>query len=216
MGNKTIADNKMAAVNLATELMETLTPDPYNEHVSALMTESAMSSKVMQTLKTTLKGKYKFNSDVFRARNGMPKPTGMLDLFGQYSGDEANDIRKEMIKFARENKATLMVACKDALTYKEMSFDAWITKLSLRKSVCDEIALYVLCKLYSRHAIVYTAKNIWTTLKHTGLTGSEIERKCDLMLYHTEKGLVLCKKLTDSGEDEDGNGTPRNVRKKVK
>ena len=165
-----------ASTSLATELMETLTPE------------------VMQSIKTALKDKYEFNSEIFRARNGTPKPTGMLDLFGKYSGDDADTVRKEMINYARENKDSLSVTCKESLDYQRMSLNAWITKHSLKKSICDEIALNVLCRLYSRHAIVYTTNKAWTTLHHEGMAGSEIEKRCDLVLNHTKKGLVLCKK----------------------
>ena len=202
----------MTTADLASELMESLTPYPYNEHVTALIIDTAMSAKVMQTIRTALKEKYEFNSEVFRARNGMPKPTGMLDIFGEYSGDEANDIRSDMIKYVRDNSKTLTETLKDALSYKSMSLSAWIAMMRLKKSVCDEIALYVLCKLYSRHAIIYTAKDYWTTIKHTGETGSEIEKKCNIIMSYTEKGLVLCKKLKIDGTDEYG--TPCNARNK--
>ena len=137
----------------------------------------------------------------------------MLDLFGKYSGDHADTVHKEMISYARENKDALSVTCKGALEYHRMSFSAWIAKHSLKKYVCDEIALYVLCKLYSRHAIVYTTQKAWTTLHHEGLPGSEIEKHCDLVMNHTEKGLVLCKKLDVTNKEA---ATPSNDKKNKK
>ena len=89
-----------ASTSLATELMETLTPDPYSTCIDALTSDSAINPKVMQTIKTAFKDKYEFNSEIFRARNGTPKPTGMLDLFGKYSGDDADIVRKDMINYA--------------------------------------------------------------------------------------------------------------------
>ena len=204
----------MATSDLATELMESLTPYPYSDKVTSLDNESAMSSKVMQTIKTAFKDRYEFNSDVFRARNGTPKPTGMLELFGKYSGIEAQEIRKDMIRYVRDNRDVLCETLKDALSYKSISLSAWIAKMSLKKSVCDEIALFVLCKLYSRHAIIYTNRDFWTTVKQNGETGSEIERQCDLVLNHTVKGLVLCKKIGNSSSEEVGKShSARNKRK---
>ena len=49
-----------ASTSLATELMETLTPDPYSTQIDELISDSAMSSKVMQSIKTALKEKYEF------------------------------------------------------------------------------------------------------------------------------------------------------------
>ena len=177
-----------------------------------------MNNKIVLTLKTAFKGKYEFSSEVFCARNGTPKPTGMLELFAQYSGDEPNDIRKDMISFVRDTNNRIAEICKDALAYKLMSFNTWVSKMSLKKSVCDEIALYVLCKLYSRHAIIYTTKGYWTTISDSGLTGAEIEKKCDLVPNYTEKGLVLCKKIMDGNDadDEPPDGTPNNSKGKRK
>ena len=196
----------MATADLATELMESLTPIAYSKRITALINETAMSSKTLQTLKTNFKGMYEFSSDVFRARNGTPKPTGMLELFGKYSGEEPNDIRKDMIKYVDKYKEEIGEICKDALTYKSLSLRAWISKMRLRKSVCDEIALYVLCKLYSRHALIYTTKGYWSTIGEselTGLTGLEIEKKCDLSMIYTEKGLVLCTAVKEPGDEKD-------------
>ena len=122
------------ASSLAAELFQSLTPDSYCERISALSSESAISSKVMQSIKATLKDRYEFNSDIFRARNGTPKPTGMLELFGKYSGDEAQSIRKDMINYATEHRETLSITCKDALEYQRLSFNAWIAKHSLKKN----------------------------------------------------------------------------------
>ena len=181
--------------------------------MSGLTEDVSMNSKVVQTLKTSLKERYDFNSDIFRARNGTPKPNGMFDLFGKYSGVDSCEIRKDMVRYAREHYTELSTVCKEAVEYKKFSsFKAWIVKLSLRNTVCDEIALYVLCKQYSRHAIVYTTKGVWTTLHSSGLNSSEIEEKCDLMFIHTDKGFTLCRKVVDClNKDGEGEaGTPAN------
>ena len=70
----------MATSDLATELMETLTPHAYNEHVTALDIDTAMNNKIVQILKTAFKGKYEFSSEIFRARNGTPKLTQEMNL----------------------------------------------------------------------------------------------------------------------------------------
>ena len=122
----------MATSDLAMDLMDSLTPNPYTECVTALNIDTAMSSKVMQTIKTAFKEKYEFNSAVFCARNGTPKPTGMLEPFGEYSGDEANEIRKDMINYVRNNSEVLSETLKDALSYKSTSLSAWIAKMRLK------------------------------------------------------------------------------------
>ena len=123
----------MASSDLATELMDSLVPIPYNQRVTAFDDELAMNSKVVQILKANLKGKYEFISEVFRARNGTPKPNGMFDLFAKYSGAETTEIRKDMIKYAREHSTELSAICKDALMSKKLSFDAWTVATTLEE-----------------------------------------------------------------------------------
>ena len=209
----------MATPNLAEELMDSLVPNSYNNSVTGLTDDACMNSKVVQTLKSSLKERYEFNSDIFRARNGTPKPNGMFDLFGKYSGVESCEIRKDLVRYAREHFTELSTVCREAVDQKKFSsFDAWLVKLSLRNTVCDEIGLFVLCKQYSRHAIVYTTKGIWTTLQSSGLNSATIEEKCDLMFIHTDKGFTLCRKKTDdpSTDGKDDAGTAANTKTETK
>ena len=86
-------------------------------------------------------------------------------------------------------------------------------EVKLRNTVCDEIALYILCRQYSRHAIVYATKGVWTTIQHANWSSPEIEANCDLMFIHTDKGLTLCKKILDSMSKNDEPGTADNAAK---
>ena len=49
----------------------------------------------------------------------------------------------------------------------------------------DELTLYALCRLYHRHAVVYTMAGLWTTVKDGVLLNeSELMGKCDITLLH--------------------------------
>ena len=49
----------------------------------------------------------------------------------------------------------------------------------------DELTLYALCRLYHRHAVVYTMAGLWTTVKDGVLLNeSELMEKCDIKLLH--------------------------------
>ena len=52
----------------------------------------------------------------------------------------------------------------------------------------------------------------------SGLTGAEIEKECDLVLNYMEKGLILCKRISDgeNAEDKSNDGTPGNSKETVK
>ena len=53
------------------------------------------------------------------------------------------------------------------------------------KYASDELTLYALCKLYHRHAIVYTMTGLWTTVKDGVLLNEfDLVEKCDIKLLH--------------------------------
>ena len=52
----------------------------------------------------------------------------------------------------------------------------------------DEIALFFLCRQFNRHAMIYTTKELWTTLMHDVKDSSSIlESKCDIVLLYSNK-----------------------------
>ena len=54
------------------------------------------------------------------------------------------------------------------------------------KNPADEIGIFMLCKLYNRHCIIYHNEVFWMTVKYKdGTSSSEVGNLCNIHLLHT-------------------------------
>ena len=75
---------------------------------------------------------------------------------------------------------------KTVFNQKGISFGEWCMVNTCHKNPADEIGIFILCKLYNRHCIIYHNKGFWTTVKHKdGMSSSEVGNLCDIHLLHT-------------------------------
>ena len=53
------------------------------------------------------------------------------------------------------------------------------------KNPADEIGIFMLCKIYNRHCIIYHNEGFWMTVKHKdSASSSEVGNLCDIHLLH--------------------------------
>ena len=58
-----------------------------------------------------------------------------------------------------------------------------------KRNAGDEVALFLLCKMFNRHAVVITKTGLWSTLRDTAGEGElKIRAKCDICLVLIGKG----------------------------
>ena len=72
-----------------------------------------------------------------------------------------------------------------AFAAKDSDLDTWLSNIDSNSTPGDEFALFALCQMYTRHALVVTSKFMWTSVhsKH-GLDNQDLRRKCDLHLIY--------------------------------
>ena len=69
--------------------------------------------------------------------------------------------------------------------FPHRSLTGWLMTMRNAKYAGDELTLYALCRLYHRHAVVYTMAGLWTTVKDGVLLNEfELMEKCDIKLLH--------------------------------
>ena len=69
------------------------------------------------------------------------------------------------------------------LGHKNLSFDDWLEHTVKDKNPADEIAIYCLARMYSRHVVIYTSSYCWSTLmRHFMYNEQEIHKHCDIRL----------------------------------
>ena len=71
------------------------------------------------------------------------------------------------------------------------NLNSWLLKTKNRANPADEASLYRLCHLYSRHALVYTTRSIWSSLEWRGnYSVDDIKTSCDIHLVFLDGGIL--------------------------
>ena len=118
-------------------------------------------------------------------------PDMLFSIFGRYSGDEPKVVRALMIKWIKDNHEAFNKATFIGMIGKDLELDSWLLNMESRRTVGDEFALYVLCKLFNRHAQVITRGNTWHTISVEGTPDDKhVEDACDIHLLFIAKDTI--------------------------
>ena len=173
----------MATRSLAEELLDKINEEGYKSMVAPLSIDDKLPDHVFQALKKTMKGKYQFSYDLFSNRRGTPKPNGIFELFERYCGDSTDIIRQRLVDYVHTNTADIKSMTTDYFKKKGGDLLMWVYKMSRPSTPGDELSLFLLCKIFNRHAVIHTIRGPWCTLNVTN-TGSNaaLEDRCDIVL----------------------------------
>ena len=123
-------------------------------------------------------------------KNKNRDPDNLFTLFGNYSLDNADTVRQKLTKHMEEDVAYYdSVACV-ALSFKNVTMKYWIEDMSEALTFGYEICLYALCRMYDRHAMVYTQTKAWSTMAMIKPSHYlNAIAKCDIHLLHMGRGI---------------------------
>ena len=77
-----------------------------------------------------------------------------------------------------------------ALHMHDLTMRQWANAMFMKDTPSDEIALYVLCKMYHHHVAMVTSAKIWSTVEcDTPMSDEELLSLCDLCLLYIEPGV---------------------------
>ena len=120
----------------------------------------------------------------------------LFELFGTFSGQTSLQVRKAMFKYLKITKKCGAEQCKMlmnawiALHMQGSTAHQWADAMLDRETPGDEIALYMLCRMYHCHCVVITSAKCWTTLDtETPLPESVLYKNCDIRLLYIEPGV---------------------------
>ena len=187
---QTLQTDNMASNSIAAELLgkiseiggNTSTME-YKNSVAPLSVDDKLPDHVLQHLKKKMKGRYVFNMDRFSNRRGTLKPNGMFELFTKYTAETTKDIRQRMIDYVHSNVVNLKEMTVDYFKAKHGDIMMWAYRMSKETTPGDELALFILCRIYYRHAVIHTINNPWCTMKTDGIELTpDGENECDIVL----------------------------------
>ena len=182
----------MAAVkmSLASELLHHVKKHDYNIVVPYLNPDTALSPQDMRQLKKIMRqsGKY-VEMDKFYTRFGNEKPDAIFEVFGNYCGKNGREVQEMMIDYAYKNRKTIEAEFQNALSAKSKDIGWWVIRQTSKKRAGDELTVYLLSKMFDRHSLIYTLKELWCTFVHKVDTElSTLLGKSDLVFVYTTYG----------------------------
>ena len=184
----------MATKSIVEELYDKINEETYKESVAPLSIDDKLPDHIFQELKTTMKGRYRFNYDLFSNRRGTVKPNGIFELFVKYCGETVEKIRERLIDYVHSNTAETKKLTVDYFKTKGGDLMMWLYKMSRPSTAGDELALFLLCKIFTRHAVIHTLSGPWSTLKVVNTVGS-LENRCDIVLVYIVYGFCESVKI---------------------
>ena len=112
----------------------------------------------------------------------------VFETFGTLSNENAADVRAGM----------LAVMCLDVnyyrrvghviLGFKNMNLGQWMQSMSLPNVAADELAIFVLSKMYGKHTVIYNKARLWTTLDPPyQMSEEELHENCQIHLVYVGK-----------------------------
>ena len=103
-----------------------------------------------------------------------------------FSRDTEKQVREDLINYAHSNRKEIEMLAKTVFGKKGISFGEWCMVNTCHKNLADEISIFMLCKIYNRHCIIYHNEGFWMTVKHKdSVSSSEVGNLCDIHLLHT-------------------------------
>ena len=106
-------------------------------------------------------------------------------MFSVFTEDSPQQVRRNMVQWVNDNKQKFESQTILAFTAKDSDLDMWLSNIDNNSTLGDEFALLALCQMYTRHTIIVTSNQTWTSVhpKHK-LDNQDLSRKCDLHLIY--------------------------------
>ena len=118
-------------------------------------------------------------------RKTMTNPTMLYTMFSVPVDDSPQQVRKNMVQWINDNRQKFETQTMLTFTEKDSELETWLSNIDSNSTPGDEFALFALCQMYTRHALIVTSTRTWTSVhpKH-GLDDHDLQRKCDLHLIY--------------------------------
>ena len=110
-------------------------------------------------------------------------PNGLFDLFGEYSGQTAYEVRDLMIGWIYDNYRNVKGWTRMAMQHKNIEINKWLEDMQKTTKHGDDIALYILPRMFNKHVFVHNSMYGWCTMLYRMENNyQDIIDKCDLEL----------------------------------
>ena len=123
------------------------------------------------------------DSGRFTKGTRLHNPDGLFDLFGEYSGQTADEVRDLMIVWIYDNYRKVKSWTRMAMQHKNIEINRWLEDMQKTTTHGDDIALYILSRMFNKHVFVHNSTYGWSTLPYRLEDNyQDVVKKCDLEL----------------------------------
>ena len=169
----------MAAKNLTEEFHDIIFSDNYATTIAQPDINDCINSSELYHLRKYTNKSCNLLTSTLIDKRGQAIPSGVFHLFSNYSRKSPSDIRDELLSWASEWEEEVCILVKDYFKREHLNFTSWYVRTSNINKMVDETTLFLLCKQYSRHAILINRVNHWSTLNPTSNL-SEFDDLCKM------------------------------------
>ena len=154
---------------------------PYSNIACAITNEGAIDMKAFH--KKILKKERWVDIRKFVSKGKRELSNGLFEIFGNYSDEPPHTVCDNLLGWIYDNFRNIETWFSIALKQKGVSLSDWVESMHNPKQSGDELCLYLLCRMYCKHALVHLKHHRWSTIQHT-LPGdlNEILDQCHLEL----------------------------------
>ena len=182
----------MAVLSLTEEMFAIIQGLSYSEYMKYVSPGSGLPEGMFNSLeqsqhyeldtRLTFKG---YQRKKGARRKTMTNPTMMYTMFSVFAEDSPQQVRRNMVQWINDNKQKFESQTLLAFAAKGRDLDLWLSNIDSNSTLGDEFALFALCQMYTRHTLIVTSNQTWTSVhpKH-GLDEHDLRRKCDLHLIY--------------------------------
>ena len=75
-------------------------------------------------------------------------PSGLFEVFGEFSDQNADEVRDCLMGWILDNYRNVEKWLRMALVHKKLTLDVWMENMRDPLTHADDIALYLLCRMY--------------------------------------------------------------------
>ena len=177
----------MATNSITSKLYSLITENSYKSEFVHLNEDDVVQPKVLKALKKDSLETRLYDTSRFQTQNGNIIPDGVYSLFTKYAGDHSSEIREKLSTWVHENCSELQVLTEHSFdNERNANLNTWSVMINMKKRPGNELTLFCLCKMYNRHATVYTTNGYWTTLKDDS-SETDVCAKSDIVLLYLGK-----------------------------
>ena len=179
--------SKMVTRTMASELLSLVSPFNYCMLIPCLSADDFIPIRMFQRSQL---GKI-FNIDRSNClHNGEVNNLHLFELFGAYSDEDTESVRSDTLECINTGREVYELVGQIFFAWREWNLMDWALTACSSYYYGDELLLFVLCRLFHRHALVICREINWSTLEPEGPMNTEqLLDACDLHLIYLRPGI---------------------------